>query len=138
MVEQHDVDLLRHLGDVEDRIRLPVDARHLLSVEAHLFQDTAARCLDDVAFDDVVQQAGIDDAAAVMRDGIAFRPHFAAAAIDLDLGCDRDDRGAAPRVSDAAAARGLSALLSPAGPENARLPAEFLGRGFDGRGVAAR
>ena len=51
LVDQHDVDRLRRVGDVEDRIGHPVDAGHAVAVELHLFEQRAADALHDVALD---------------------------------------------------------------------------------------
>src|SRR6185437_552033 len=136
MIEEDDIDLLRRLGDVEDRIALPVDARHLLLIEAHFFPETAARRLDDIAFYRIMQERRVDDAAAVMRDGEALRARLAATAIDLNFGRNRNDSPAAPHISDALAAHEVGVLVH-GGAGDALLPAEFLGCGFDRRSVPA-
>src|SRR5207253_406400 len=63
-VDQHDVDRLRRLGDVEDRVSHPVDAGDVLAVELDLFPQRAAGALHDVALDRVLEPFGVDDQAA--------------------------------------------------------------------------
>src|SRR5262249_58499320 len=81
MVDQHHLDRLRRLGDVEDRIGHPVDAGHVLSVELDLLPSRTAHALDDVALDGVPGPFGVDDLAAVMSDGELARPEFSARAL---------------------------------------------------------
>ena len=79
MVDQHDVDRLRRLGDVEDRIGQPVDAGHVLAVELDLLPQRAADALHDVALDAFRQPVRVDDLAAVVRDRELARPDLAGA-----------------------------------------------------------
>src|SRR5712692_5942437 len=88
MVDQHDVDRLRGLGDVEDRIRHPVDAGHVLAIELDLLPQGAAHALHDVALDRMLEASRVDDLPAVMSDGELARPDLAAGAIDIDLSHD--------------------------------------------------
>src|SRR5262249_61040718 len=104
------------------------------SVELDLLPQRAAHALHDVALDGVPEPVGIDDLAAVMRDGELARPDLSARAVDIDLG----DNGAAGAVAlgigDAAAGDLVAGLvLARRGP---RLPARLLGRGLDPRDVA--
>ena len=92
VVQQHDVDRLGRLGDVEDRVGEPIGAGDLGTVEGDLLRERAAAALDDVAFDAAAQPVGIDDQPAIMRDGEFARLHLAGAAVDLDLGDDRGGR----------------------------------------------
>src|SRR5262249_56792501 len=113
MVDQHHVDRLRRLGDVEDRIGDPVDRGHRLLVELHLFPQRAAHALHDVAFDAQLEPVRIDDLAAVVRHRELARPDLAAGAVDLDLGDHRDARAVALAIGDAAARYGFAALVAP-------------------------
>src|SRR5262245_22838110 len=135
MVDQHHLDRFRRLGAVEDWIGHPVDARYVRSVELDLLPGRAAHALDDVALDGVPEPIGIDDLAAVMRNGELARPDLSARAVDIDLG----DHGAAGAVAlgigDAAAGDLVAGLvLARRGP---RLAARLFRRGL-GRPDVAR
>src|SRR5437867_2747461 len=51
MVDQHDLDSLGRVADLQDRIAHPVDTGHLLAIEAHLFAERTRQPLHHVAFD---------------------------------------------------------------------------------------
>src|SRR6266566_6433680 len=104
MIDQHDIDRLRRLSNVEDRIGHPVDAGHVLRIELDLFPQSAAQTLHDVALDRVLEPIGIDDLAAVVSDRELAAPDLARAAVDVYLGHNRDAGATALRVGDAAAA----------------------------------
>ena len=59
MIDQREIDRLRRLGDVEDRIGHPVDAGDGLAVERDLLPQRAADALDDVALDGVLEAVGL-------------------------------------------------------------------------------
>src|SRR6185436_4642923 len=103
MVDQHEVDLLRRFGDVEDRIGLPVDASDVVAVELDLLPQRAGDALHDVALDALLQPFRVDDLAAVVADREPLGEDLAAGAVDLDFGDYRDAGAVALRVGDAAA-----------------------------------
>src|SRR6185295_1944505 len=49
MVDEHDVDRLGRVLDVEHRIARPIDARHLVPVEAHFLEERARQPVHHVA-----------------------------------------------------------------------------------------
>src|SRR5262252_2395409 len=128
-VDDHDVDRLRRLGDVEDRVGHPVDGGHVLAVELDLLPQRATDALDDVALDRMREAVGIDDLTAVVCNGELARPDLAGRAVDVDLGDDRDARAVALRIGDAAAAHLVAGLV--AARRGSRLPARLLGGGLD-------
>ena len=69
--------------------------------------------LDDVAFDAEAQAVGVDDQPAIMRHGEFARPDFAAAAVDLDLGDDRDERTRALGTGDPAPGQSVAIAVGP-------------------------
>ena len=91
-VDQHDVDGLRSIGDVEDRIGEPIGAGHLRAVEGDLLGEGAAGVLDDIAFNAASEPVGVNDQPAIVGDGEFASPDLAGAAVDLDLGDDRHHR----------------------------------------------
>src|SRR5437764_15142106 len=111
MIDQHYVDRLRRLRDVEDRVCHPIHAGHGIGVELDFLPQRAAYALDDVALDGVLEPVGVDDLAAIVGDRELTRPDFPAGAIHLDFGNDGDTRAAALRVGDAAAADGIAGLI---------------------------
>src|SRR5438105_12498017 len=128
MIDQHHVDRLRRLGDVEDRVCHPIYAGHVIGVEFDFLPQGAAYALDDVALDGVLEPVGVDDLAAVVGDREFARPDFAAGAVDLDLGDDGDAGAAALRIGDAAATHRVTGLiLARRGP---RLPSGLFRRGL--------
>ena len=64
-------------------------------------KDAVEIALDDIALDAALEPIGVDDQPAIMRDGEFARPHLAGAAVDLDLGDDRDHCARALGVGDA-------------------------------------
>src|SRR5437667_8727109 len=136
MIDQHHVDRLRRLGDVEDRVCHPIYAGHVIGVEFDFLPQGAAYALDDVALDGVLEPVGVDDLAAVVGDRELARPDFPAAAIHLDFGNDGDTRAAALRVGDAAAADDTAGLILAR--RGLRLPSGFFRRGLDPRDVPGR
>jgi hypothetical protein len=111
VVDQHDVDCLWRLGDVEDRVSRPIDAGDLGTVEGDLLRQCAARALDDIAFDAAPQPIGVDDQPAIMRHGEFARPDFAATAFDLDLEDDRHDGRRALGIGNAAAGQSVAVVV---------------------------
>src|SRR3984893_1987014 len=103
MVEQHGLNLLRRLGDVEDRVADPIHRGHGLVVELDLLPQGAADALHDVALDALGEAVRIDDLAAVMADHEAARVDLTGRAIDLHLGYHRHAGAVALRIGDAAA-----------------------------------
>src|SRR5262249_174478 len=123
MVDQHHLDRLGRLGDVEDRVGHPVDAGHVLSVELYLLPRRAAPALRDVAVDGVLEPGGIDDLAAVVGDGELARPDLSARAVDIDLGDDGAAGAVALRIGDAAARDLVAGLILAR--RGSRLPARL-------------
>src|SRR5260370_22894744 len=111
MVDQHDVDRLRRLGDVENRVGHPVDAGHVLAVEPDFLPKRAAYALHDIGLDRMLEAIRIYDLAAVMGDRELPPPDLAARAIDIDLGDDRDSRPVALHIGDAAPADRVASLV---------------------------
>src|SRR5258708_35969914 len=66
-VDELDHDL-RYLGEGDDRIGRPVEARDMRAVEGDLFLEGAAPGPDDVAFALVLDAVGVDELPAIMRD----------------------------------------------------------------------
>src|SRR6516164_8149188 len=77
VIDQHHVHLARRLGDVEDRIRLPVNASYHFVVEGHFLAQRAADALHDVALDAFHQSIRIDDLSTVMGHCELSRPDLA-------------------------------------------------------------
>src|SRR4029077_15548313 len=134
MIDQHEVNLLRRLGDVEDGIADPVDAGDFLVVELDLFPQRAGNSLQDVTLDALLKTVRIDDLAAVVRDSETLGEDLAGGAIDVHLRDHRDPRSVALRIGDAAPAH-LGAALALA-RRRPRIPAELLRRRLDHRDVA--
>src|SRR5262249_43047185 len=111
MVDQHHLDRLWRLGDVEDRVGHPVHAGHVLSVELDLLPQRAADALNNVAFDRMRQPIGIDDLAAVVGDRELARPDFAGLPVDFDLRYHSDARAVALGIGDAAAGDLVAGLI---------------------------
>ena len=76
-VDQHDVDRLGRLGDVEDRVGEPVGAGDPGAVEGDLLRQCPAGALDDVALDAASEPVRVDDRLAIMGDGEFSRSHLA-------------------------------------------------------------
>ena len=129
MVEEHDVDALRRVLYLEDRIARPVDAQHLIAIELDLLEQRAGQRLNDVALDRQPEPPGVDDQPAVVGHRELAGPHAAARAIHLDLGDHGHDGAVALGVGEAAAdhhgalaaAQARIGALAPAGPVGRRL-----------------
>src|SRR5262249_30122885 len=134
MVDQHHLNRLRRLGDVEDRVGHPVDAGHVLSVELDLLPQRAADALNNVAFDRMRQTIGIDDLATVVGDRELARPDFPGLPVDFDLRYHSDARAVALRIGDAAARDLVAGLILAR--RGSRLPARLFSGGLDHRDVA--
>jgi hypothetical protein len=80
------------------------------------------------------EPVGVDDQPAIVCHGEFACPHLAGAAVDLDLGDDRDHGTRALRVGDTAAGQGVAAAVGPR--RRARLPPGALGCGLDDGDVA--
>src|SRR5712671_1745747 len=107
-VDEHNLDRLGRVADLEDRIAQPVDAGHFLAIETHLLEESARQPLHDVAFDGVADPFRIDDKAAVVRDREFPSPDAPALALDLDLRDHRHEGAVALRVGDAAAGQDVA------------------------------
>src|SRR5205823_8767286 len=103
VVEEHDVDALRRVLYLEDRIARPVDAQHLIAIELDLLEQRAGQRLNDVALDRQPEPPGVDDRPAVVGHRELADPHAAARAIHLDLGDHGHDGAVALGVGEAAA-----------------------------------
>src|SRR5205085_12445202 len=77
-----------------------------------------------------------DDRPAIRRYRELARPELAVAAVDLDLGHDRDHGPRALGIGDAAAAQGVAAAVGPR--RRPRVPLRALGRRLDDGDVARR
>jgi hypothetical protein len=133
-VQQHDVDFLGCVGDVEDRVRKPIDADDLGGVEGDFFRQGAAGALDDIALNAAPQPIGVDDQTTIMCYREFARLHLAAVAVDVDLGDDRDDRISALRIGNAAPCQRIAIAVGVW--RRARLPVGALGGGLDHGNVA--
>ena len=125
VVDEHDVDRLGRVLDVEDRVARPIDARHPVALEAHFLEQHARQAVHDVAFDGVAQAFRVDDQAAVVRDGEFLRPDAAGLALDFHLGNHRHQRAAPLRIGNAAAGHDV-ARFRPL-RSGTRLPVRFFG-----------
>src|SRR4029453_12196922 len=122
------------LGEREDRVARPVEARHTRSIEGDLLLQRAAYRLHQVAFDLVPDAVGIDDLAAVVDDSKMRRAHHASLAVYLHRG-DGADIGAIEfvlHVRDAASGGDVASLTLPRG---ATLPAGQADQPLQHRGA---
>src|SRR5262245_3469553 len=85
MIDQLDLDRLRRLGECENRIGAPIDARHTRAVKRHLFLQRSTDRLNDVALDLIAEAVGIDDQPTVMRDVHPRDAHALGREVDLDV-----------------------------------------------------
>src|SRR3954447_20471427 len=138
MIDQHAVDRLRRLGDVEDRIGEPVHARYRLAIESDLFPQGARNALHDVALDAFDEAIRVDDLSAIMRDRELLREDLAALAVDFDLRHDRNAGAVALRIRDTAPGSLRAGLVAarrgprlPAGPVTHRLEQRAIARILD-------
>ena len=120
-VDEHNVDGLRRIGMAHARVRNPVDARDLFTVELHLFPERATQAMQHAAFDGVLQAHGVDGQAAIVGADETLDPHRARLNVDFDFGDYCHDGIAAIGVGDAAPGENrTSAARLRRGP---RLPA---------------
>src|SRR4029453_19196389 len=100
----------------QERICLPVAARHAHRVEADFLLQGPARGLEESALELVREAIGVDDLAGVCRDPGAEQPDRAGRAVDLELD---HHRGVALRVLVAGEGESLTSAVdggpSPAG-----------------------
>src|SRR4051812_6024298 len=90
------------------RMRVPIDARHLFSIELHFLEKRSAQSVKHAVLDGSPQSFGIDDKSAVLRAHQPFHPNVAGFTIDLDLRDLSDDRLTTIRIGNAAARQDLS------------------------------
>jgi len=67
-VDQHDVDFLGRLGDIEDRIAEPVRSGDFGAVEGDRLRQRGAGALHDVAFDAAAEAIRVGDQPVIMGD----------------------------------------------------------------------
>src|SRR5206468_11616034 len=102
--------------------------------ELHLFPQSAAGALHDVALNRQAKEIGGDDLPAILRHGEALGPHLAGGAVDLDFRNSGDAGAAARGIGDALA--DVDVALELLARADVRLPAGFLGHSLDHRNVA--
>src|SRR5207302_6356195 len=93
-----------------------------------------ANALHDVALDGFCEPVGVDDLAAIVRDGEFARPNPAAAPVDINLGNNRHSGSIALGIGHAAAGRRVASLILAR--RRTRLPARLLSRRLNDGDVA--